>query len=113
NPISAGYLPYYKWNFAALRRLSSRMGMVLRDVPGQLEELIAASSAIPRGPERDGASMGRPIERMTVIIDSICRRVADELRRQGLTDSTEDFLEWQRPYIEAHIRSKEACLHSL
>ena len=39
--------------------------------------------------------------------------VVKELRREGLTDSDETFLEWQRPYVEEHIHSAEPCLHSL
>ncbi|MFT8356636.1 MAG: DUF4037 domain-containing protein [Bifidobacterium aquikefiri] len=113
NPVSAGYVPYYKWNFAALRRLAARMGMVLRDVPAQLEQLIAASSKLSAHTTASQLSAGRAIEPLTSIIDSICREVVTELRRQGLTTSSETFLEWQRPFIEANITSRETCLRSL
>ena len=45
NPISAGYLPYYKWQFAALRKLSVRMASRLSGVANQLESLMRLSSA--------------------------------------------------------------------
>ena len=47
------------------------------------------------------------------IVGDICAQIVQTLQDLGLTTSDEDFLEWQRPYIEAHITSDAACLHSL
>ena len=115
-PITAGYMPYYKWQFAALRRLSARLVTRLADVCEQLEALMRLSSAACYG----GAGFGEggkgaapAAAKIEQGIDRICGEVVKELRREGLTDSDETFLEWQRPYVEEHIHSAEPCLHSL
>lgn len=109
NPVTAGYLPYYKWQFAALRKLASRMGMVLREVPGQLEALIDASCTM----RAQGKISKSDVQAVSEIIESICANVVQELHRQHLSESDETFLEWQRPYVESHIVSKDTCLRSL
>ena len=115
-PVTVGYLPYYKWQFAALRRLSSRAATRLADVCEQLESLLRLSSAACYG----GAGFGEggrgaapAIAQVNEIIEHICAEVVTELKREGLTRSDETFLEWQRPYVEEHIQSNAACLHSL
>ena len=85
-PVSVGYLPYYKWQFAAMRKLSRRMATRLAGVCEQLEDAT---------------------------VERICSDVVDELLREGLTESHETFVEWQRPYVENHIKSDASCLHSL
>ncbi|RIY19289.1 hypothetical protein CJI54_04300 [Bifidobacteriaceae bacterium NR026] len=116
NPISAGYLPYYKWQFAALRKLSVRMASRLSGVANQLESLMRLSSAacfggIGFGEGTKGSSEAE--SRINEIIQNVCNEVVEELKYQGLSDCGETFLEWQRPYVEAHIKQKYACLHSL
>ena len=116
NPITVGYLPYYKWRFAALRRLSSRMAARLADVCGQLETLLRLSSAACYGGAGfgEGGKGSAPVaEKISQTIEHVCAEVVAELRREGLTGSDETFLEWQRPYVEEHIASDAACLHSL
>lgn len=116
NPITVGYLPYYKWRFAALRRLSSRMATRLADVCGQLETLLRLSSAACYGGAGfgEGGKGSAPVaEKISQTIEHVCAEVVAELRREGLTGSDETFLEWQRPYVEEHIASDAACLHSL
>ncbi|GGI14025.1 hypothetical protein GCM10007377_08870 [Galliscardovia ingluviei] len=105
-PITVGYLPYYKWQFAALRKLSRRMASRLPQVCEQLESLMRLSSAACFGGVGfgEGGKGAEPaIEQITSCIDSICSAVVDELLTEGLTRSQETFLEWQRPYIEEHI----------
>ena len=116
NPITVGYLPYYKWRFAALRRLSSRMATRLADVCGQLETLLRLSSAACYG----GAGFGEggkgsapAIDQINGIVEHIAAEIVKELQREHLTTSTETFLEWQRPYIEDHIASNDPVLKSL
>lgn len=116
NPISAGYLPYYKWQFAALRKLSARMASRLSGIANQLESLMRLSSAacfggIGFGEGTKGSSEAE--SRINEIIQNVCNEVVQELKYQGLSDCNETFLEWQRPYVEAHINSRAACLRSL
>lgn len=105
-PITVGYLPYYKWQFAALRKLSRRMASRLPQVCEQLESLMRLSSAACFGGVgfgEGGKGADPAIEQIMSHIDSICSAVVDELLAEGLTRSKETFLEWQRPYIEEHI----------
>lgn len=116
NPISAGYLPYYKWQFAALRKLSNRMASRLSGVANQLESLMRLSSAacfggIGFGEGTKGSSEAE--SKINEIIQNVCNGVVQELKYQGLSDCNETFLEWQRPYVEAHINSRATCLRSL
>ena len=116
NPTSVGYLPYYKWQFAALRKLSRRIATVLPDVTEQLETLLRLSSAACYG----GAGFGEggkgaapAIRQIDQIIGRICAEIVTTLKREGLTDSDETFLEWQRPYVEQRIESDNPVLRSL
>ena len=116
NPVTVGYAPYYKWRFAALRALSRRAGMRLAGVCDELEALLHRSSAACFGGAGfgEGGSGAAPhIEAVERTIEAICAQIVEELQRQGLTDSDADFLEWQRPYVEAHIHDPSPCLHSL
>lgn len=119
NPVSVGYAPYYKWRFAALRRLSRRMATRLPSVCAQLEEILHLASAacfgVPGTTAEHKASTTAtpPADRINAIIERICADIVGELQREGLTRSQETFLEWQRPYVEEHIVSDAPCLHSL
>ena len=53
-PVSVGYLPYYKWQFAAMRKLSRRMATRLAGVCEQLEDILRLGSAACFG----GSSFG-------------------------------------------------------
>lgn len=97
-PGAAGYLPYYKWQFAALRRLGSRMGSRLPGVHADLAEITHLASTACSGPAEAGAR-----ERTEVLVEQICRAVVAELQVRGLTRSDETFLERQRPHVDAHI----------
>lgn len=115
-PMVAGYAPYYKWRFAALRRLSSRPFARLAGVCARLETVMRLASAACFGGEgfgEGGKGSGPAVRRLLDEVDAVAADVVRELRRQGLTSSDERFLEWQRPYVEEHIRSDAACLRSL
>ena len=115
-PVSAGYMPYYKWRFAALRRLSRRMAARLPGVCAQLEDVLRLASAACFGGVGfgEGGKGAAPTAKQVVsVVESICAEIVAELRREGLTDSDETFLEWQRPYVEEHIEHRDACLMSL
>ena len=125
NPASVGYAPYYKWRFAALRRLSARMATRLAGVCTQLEDVLELASAAcfagagstdhanARAGSATDSATASPADRIQTIIEGICAEIVAELRREGLTESDETFLEWQRPYVEEHIVSDAPCLHSL
>lgn len=121
NPVTAGYLPYYKWQFAALRKLSNRMASRLPEACGKLESVMRLSSAACFGGDGSGGDgfgeggkgAGIAQKQVKQIIDSICEDIVRELQYEGLSDCGETFLEWQRPYVEAHINSRAACLRSL
>ena len=105
-PITAGYAPYYKWRFAGLRRLSSRIWARLGDECARLEEILRLASAACYG----GAGFGEggkgsapAVARINELVETICAGIVNELKRDGLTRSDETFLEWQRPYVEEHI----------
>ncbi|WP_404801581.1 DUF4037 domain-containing protein [Bifidobacterium platyrrhinorum] len=115
-PMTVGYMPYYKWRFAALRRLSGRVFALLPDVCGGLETVMRLASAACYG----GAGFGEggkgaapAVETVERTVERIAADIVKELAREGLTRSDETFLEWQRPYVEEHIGSDAPCLHSL
>ena len=115
-PITVGYLPYYKWQFAALRQLSGRMATRLAGVCDQLESMLRLASAACYGGAGfgEGGKGAQPAaDTITDIVEQIAQSVVAELRREGLTRSSETFLEWQRPYLEEHIESADPVLHSL
>ena len=116
SPMVAGYAPYYKWRFAALRRLSSRPFARLAGVCARLETVMRLASAACFGGQgfgEGGRGAAPAVRRVLDEVDEVAADVVRELRRQGLTSSDERFLEWQRPYVEEHIRSEAACLRSL
>ncbi|MBT1181571.1 DUF4037 domain-containing protein [Bifidobacterium sp. CP2] len=115
-PMVVGYLPYYKWRFAALRRLSARPFALLSDVCARLETVMRLSSTACFG----GAGFGEggkgsapAASEIAAQVEAVARAIVKELAREGLTRSDETFLEWQRPYVEEHIVSDAPCLHSL
>ncbi|NMN00216.1 tetratricopeptide repeat protein [Bifidobacterium sp. DSM 109958] len=115
-PTAVGYLPYYKWQFAALRKLSRRIATMLADVTEQLEKVLRLSSAACFGGAgfgEGGKGAGPAIDQVTATIDHICAEIVKQLKRERLTESDETFLEWQRPYVEEHIVSSNPVLRSL
>ena len=115
-PMVVGYMPYYKWQFAALRKLSGSMFALLPNVGEQLETVMRLSSAACYG----GAGFGEggkgaapAIEKINDIVEQIAVDIVKELKREHLTTSGETFLEWQRPYVEDHIASDDPVLLSL
>lgn len=115
-PMVVGYMPYYKWQFAALRKLSGSMFALLPNVGEQLETVMRLSSTACYG----GAGFGEggkgaapAIEKINDVVEQIAVDIVRELKREHLTTSGETFLEWQRPYVEDHIVSDDPVLKSL
>ena len=106
NPLTVGYLPYYKWQFAALRTLSQRPGMRLRGVCAPLEALCEMASPIAADPRTGADALDSRAEQL---VDSVCRQVVAALQDLGLTRSNETFLDWHRPYVDERMR---ACVRS-
>ncbi len=80
--LNRAYAPYYKWMHRGLRRCEK-----LSRVGGLLEQLCT-------GPDDHTAQE---------LVERICLLTAAELQRQGLSDTTETFLEVQGAEIMAHI----------
>ncbi len=105
-PTSVGYLPYYKWRFAALRALSARPLSRLPDVHADLSDALRLASAAcfggaGFGEGGKGAAPAR--EGLQAAIDRVCGKVAAELRAQALSDSDDAFLERQRTAVQSLI----------
>jgi len=71
--LNNAYAPYYKWLFKGLKNLS-----ILSDVSLQLEDLMKEPYHL---------------ERSKKIIEEIAQKVIQEIRNQGLSERTEDYLE--------------------
>lgn len=115
-PMVVGYMPYYKWQFAALRKLSGSMFALLPNVGEQLETVMRLSSAACYGGAgfgEGGKGAATAIEKINDVVEQIAADIVRELKREHLTTSGETFLEWQRPYVEDHIASDDPVLKSL
>jgi len=125
-PSTVGYLPYYKWRFAALRELAARPVSRLPQVHVALAEVQRlASAACFGGAGFGGAGFGgagfggagfggagfgeggqgaAPARaRLTEAIERVCADVAAELRAQRLSSSDDPFLETQRAQLQSRI----------
>lgn len=115
-PMVVGYMPYYKWQFAALRKLSGSMFALLPNVGEQLETVMRLSSAACYGGAgfgEGGKGAATAIKKINDVVEQIAADIVRELKREHLTTSVETFLEWQRPYVEDHIVSDDPVLKSL
>lgn len=101
-PSAAGYLPYYKWEMASLKRLCSRMGTRLSDSYEPLYTIMTAASAASFSDATTDA-----FHSVAAQIAAVCSMVVTELKSEGLTTSSEDFLEWHRPYVEEAITNPQ------
>ncbi|MDN4478052.1 DUF4037 domain-containing protein [Demequina sp. SYSU T00039] len=105
-PASAGYLPYYKWRFAALRALADRMGSRLPGVHPRLSDALRLASAACFGGAgfgEGGKGAGPARAGLEAAIEDVCAQVAAELRAQGLSGSDAGFLEHHRGELAARI----------
>ncbi|GMA36120.1 DUF4037 domain-containing protein [Demequina litorisediminis] len=105
-PTVVGYLPYYKWQFAALRRLAERPLSRLPEVHGDLTGVMRVASAACWGGEGFGeGGKGAGPARIALMdrIEAVCAAVAAEVRAQRLSDEPSGFLEHHRAAIAARI----------
>lgn len=105
-PSAVGYLPYYKWHFAALRELAarplSRLPQVHVDL-SQAQRLASAACFGGAGFGEGGKGSAPARATLTAVIEQVCADVAAELRAQGLSSSDDPFLEAQRAQIQSRI----------
>ena len=88
--LNRRHMPYYKWQLRAMEGLETLSGM--REA---LEFLLTA--------END--EQGRILK--SAVIEDICAAVAAELRAQGLTDGSRDYLEPHAFAVFSRIQSPE------
>jgi tetratricopeptide (TPR) repeat protein len=106
-PAAVGYLPYYKWHFAALRDVASRPASRLPHVHRGLSDALRAASAACFAGEGfgEGSHGAAPARKLLVqTIEDVCSQVVTELHTQRLSDSGELFLEHQRSEVQRRIR---------
>ena len=96
--LNKKYKPYYKWSFYGLKDC-----FLLKDCIPLIEELVQLPSQIQyyqkeiKGINRDDSKV--------VLIEKICQKVIQELKRQKLTQIDDDFLENHTYSIMQHIQN--------
>ena len=96
--LNKHYSPYYKWQFYGLRELNRKMGhtFACSGVLNMLEKLSKTEdqSNVWQPPLNDDFNPYiNSFDKKVVLIENICTLVINELRRQGLTDIDDNFLE--------------------
>lgn len=89
--INRQHAPYYKWTLRALTGLK-----VLGNLAPSLEYLLLSEN------ESDSSHKLK-----SDIIEDICAFVADELKKQALSDSSSDFMEEHARSVMSRIRSAD------
>ena len=84
------YMPFYKWAFRGMQDFG-----ICAPQAAQLQQLIALGNGAETAGQRQG------------IIESICTAVAAELNRQGLSNTTDPFLQNHLPQIMGGIQDPE------
>lgn len=97
--LNRTYAPYYKWMFRALEGLP-RAGAV-RPLLKELSETAFQGEAWRSRAENPYVNR---LDRKVELIEEICRLVIAELRAQGLTGGSDDFLERHTGEIMDRIR---------
>ncbi len=94
--LNRWYMPYYKWAFHGLKERAEDPVMVLPGTVTLLEQLSKTGdqSQAWEGPHPAGWNPYVNTEdQKVVLMEAICGMVIEELKRQGLTEGSEDFLE--------------------
>ncbi len=97
--LNRAYAPFYKWMFRGLEHLP-RAGAA-RPLLKELAETAFQGEAWRARAENPYVNR---LDRRVELIEEICRLVIAELRAQGLTDSSDDFLERHAGEIMERIR---------
>ncbi|WP_062200669.1 tetratricopeptide repeat protein [Demequina salsinemoris] len=105
-PTAVGYLPYYKWQGAAMRALAARPVSRLPRVHARLtdaQRLASAACFGGAGFGEGGAGAGPAREALAEAIEDVCAQVVTELRMQRLSVADSTFLEAHRDQVRARI----------
>ncbi len=103
--LNRTYMPYYKWMFRGMEKFK-----ILSEVPWKIHELslIGDTSEMWKPPFPPGWNPYiNNLDPKVVKIEEICKLVIDELRKQGLTDSKDDFLEAHTWEVMKRIQDPE------
>ncbi len=88
--LNRTYLPYYKWQFPALRTLPR-----LAELYRPLEYLLTTPNTPDETPKKEA------------LIGEICVTIADELRRQGLSERADSEAERHAYEVNEHIADSD------
>lgn len=121
--LNKTYMPYYKWQFRGLKEMaaaktagmnagnaSTKSQMALSEVVELLERLSRLGDQSHAWEEPHPAGWNpyvNTLDRKVVIIEKICGKVIEELKRQGMTEGSEDFLEAHTWKIMSRIKDRE------
>lgn len=90
------YMPYYKWAFYGLKERAADPSMVVPGTVKLLEQLSKTGDQSRAWEEPHRAGWNPYVnteDQKVVLIEEFCGMVIEELKRQGLTEGREDFLE--------------------
>jgi len=101
--LNRRFMPYYKWAKAALADAP-----ILPQAVSLLEDLQQTGSQTEAwGSGASGSDALNLLDKKVRLIENICSLIAEELVRQGLSDSAEVFLNTQIPQIYSRITSAD------
>ena len=87
--LNREFMPYYKWQQRRLRELP----LLGKETADALEALVAAQNS-------------KSAEEISGMMEALCVKFADELRRQNLSTETDNFLALHGPMIQSKIRDE-------
>ena len=100
--LAGQYMPYFKWMHRKMKKLS-----VLSEVAEKLEKLALLPSQQDKWdeekPERYRFALNTADEKVA-LIEEIAGRIAVELRRQGLAEGKDSYLEPYAAEVESRIK---------
>lgn len=91
------YKPYYKWSFYGLKDC-----MILYDIKDCIEKLVSLSCQEDQWDNCD--EIINYNDEKVRIIEYICKRVVEELNREGLSSLKDDFLDNHTNEVMSHIK---------
>ncbi len=102
--LNRRYMPYYKWIFRGMQELGC-----LSDVAGYLEELALQPAQAEAWDGMTAEEYRRFLnvkDYRVVYIETVCRRVREELKSQGLSACPDPFLENHTGEILSHMEKR-------
>lgn len=100
--LNKRYTPFYKWMFRGMQSLP-----VLSGISGQLI-VLAETGASKEAWERElPYGTLNLADKKVEAVEIICGKVVEELKKQGLTDRTDDFLENHTEEIMSRIKDPQ------